>query len=68
MEQIIYDRELATTNKIFEKYPLGELSVICPTCKEEVIVVLDVSDIKKYKKAPGVYCPHGHFWTVFNYR
>lgn len=68
MKTIVYDGELETTNKIFDEYPTGNLSVICPKCKEEAIVVLDADDIKKHNRAPGIYCRNGHFWTVFNYR
>lgn len=68
MEKIIYDGKLETKKKIFDEYRHGNLSVVCPKCQEQVIVVLDVSDIGRHQKAPGIYCPNGHFWTVFNYR
>lgn len=68
METIIYDGKLATKKRIFDEFHAGNLSVVCPKCKEEVIVVLDVADVERHKKAPGIYCRNGHFWTVFDYR
>lgn len=68
METIIYDGTLPTKRKIFDEFPKGELSVVCPKCKQEVIIVLDAAGVEKYGKAPGIYCPNGHFWTVFNLR
>lgn len=68
METIVYDESTEMKKRIFEEYSSGGLSVICPKCKEEVIVVLDEKAVEKYGKTPGLYCPNQHFWTVFNFR
>lgn len=66
METIVYDKKISTLNRIWEEYHTGELSVICPVCKEEVIVVLNLSDAELHKRGPGIYCKNNHFTTIFN--
>ena len=68
MEKLVYDGSTEVKIRIFEEYSSGGLSVVCPKCHEEVIVVLGEEDVKKWGKAPGIYCPNNHFWTVFNLR
>jgi hypothetical protein len=68
MSVMVYDDELATLNRIFAEYPEGGLSVLCPTCKEELIVVLDVDDVKTHRLGPGIYCRKNHLRSLFHYR
>lgn len=68
MDQIIYDGSLETKKRIFTDYPKGKLSVICPRCREEIVVVITPEDAAKYQKGPGLYCPNRHFWVHFDFR
>lgn len=68
MEKLVYDGSTSMKMRIFNEYSKGNLSVTCPQCKEEIIVVLSESDVKTHEKARGLYCPNDHFWTVFNFR
>lgn len=66
MEIIVYDDEVSTLMRIVESYDKGEMSVVCPVCRDEVIVVLNLSDAKLYKRGPGIYCRNNHFTSIFN--
>jgi hypothetical protein len=68
MQTIIYDDEIHTLNLIFAEYPKGTLSVLCPICKEELIVVLTAEDVTEHKLGPGVYCRRSHIRSLFNLR
>lgn len=68
METIIYNDEIEILNKIVKEYHSGNLLVICPKCKEEVIIVLDVKDAQKHQRGPGIYCRNGDFVSIFNMR
>lgn len=68
MDQIVYDGSLEIKKRIFAEYASKKLSVICPKCSEEVIVVLTPEDAIKHQRAPGLYCPNNDFWTIFNFR
>lgn len=68
MEIIVYNGSTQIKKRIFEEYSSGNLLVICPKCRKEVIIIIDENAVKKHKKAPGIYCPNQHFWTVFNLR
>lgn len=66
MEKLVYDDSSEQIQTILSEYKNGELSVICPKCEEEIIVILTIEDIKKHQKAPGIYCPNNHFFVVLN--
>lgn len=68
MNTIVYDDEISTLNLIFEEYPKGSLSVLCPVCKAELTVVLDAKDVEEHKLGPGVYCEQNHVRSLFNFR
>ncbi len=66
MEEITYNETLSQLNYIFENYGKGDLVVICPKCKKEVIIAITPGDVKKYQRGPGMFCPNGDFWRLFN--
>lgn len=68
MKTVMYDDEIFTLNMIFAEYPKGGLSVCCPVCKEELVVVLDAKDVKKHGLGPGIYCKNNHIRSLFNIR
>ena len=68
MKFVVYDDEISTLNLIFEEYPKGGLSVLCPVCNETVTVVLDTKDVEKHELGPGIYCKNNHVRSLFNFR
>lgn len=68
MSTIVYDDEISTLKLIFDEYPKGGLSVLCPICKSELTVVLNVKDAEKFQLGPGIYCENNHIRSIFNFR
>lgn len=66
MKRIVFDGSAAQVKLVFDEYGSGNLSVVCPKCLEEAIVITTNEDIIKHQRAPGVYCPHDHFILVMN--
>lgn len=68
MEDFIYDGSADSTRHVMERYPNGDLRVLCPQCQEELIVVLDEEAMRRSHRHAGVYCPNGHVEILFELR
>ena len=60
MREIVYDSSSETLAKICSEYSGGDLRVLCPECREEMIVVTDEEAMKRTHRHAGIYCPNGH--------
>lgn len=66
METIEYQRDSEFREKVLSEYEKGDLKVICPGCKEEMLIILNEEDVIKYQRSQGMYCPNDHIQVVFN--
>lgn len=44
------------SNEVLELHSKG-IKFICPKCKNELIVILEKEEMKKFGKSYGIYCP-----------
>jgi len=66
MKIIEYKRGKEFRDIVFSEYQSGSVIIICPQCKQEMLVILDENAVKKHQRAQGLYCPNGHVQVVYN--
>jgi hypothetical protein len=69
MPTLVYDETSAMRNNL-EEYAKEGITLLCPRCKSELIVALDVESIRKHQVHPGIYCSKypNHFFEMFEIR
>jgi hypothetical protein len=64
---IVYDESREMRSRLYEK---DGQKFLCPKCRAELIIALDVEAIAKHKVHPGVYCSRfpNHFFEMHELR
>jgi hypothetical protein len=65
MEEVLLDSSSEMTESMLQRHSLGQVRLLCPECREELIVVLDEEAMKHTHRHAGIYCPNGHVEKLF---
>jgi len=57
METYEYDGSSDSLGKVEELHTKG-VKILCPVCKQELLVALDLETANKHKVHTGIYCLH----------
>lgn len=55
-KEFVYDGSSEGLRQVYELHPKGT-AILCPKCRAQLIVALDLEAANKHKVHPGLYCP-----------
>ena len=55
-KEFVYDGSSEGLRQVYEFHPRGT-AILCPKCRSQLIVALDLEAANRHKVHPGLYCP-----------